>query len=116
MKGITPQERLEKWNEAICTQKASGLTIKDWCSENGVNLNTYYYYLRRIRDAMLESSGPRLVEMKTNAEDAAPKAADPVSGEFHPLVTVRVRDSEIRIGENASLELISAVLEAVRHA
>ena len=31
MKGITPQERLEKWNAAICAQKASGLTIKEWC-------------------------------------------------------------------------------------
>ena len=60
MKGITPQERLEKWNAAICAQKASGLTIKEWCEQNGINSNTYYYYLRRIRDAMLESSGPRL--------------------------------------------------------
>ena len=58
MKGITPQERLEKWNAAICAQKASGLTIKEWCEQNGINSNTYYYYLRRIRDAMLESSGP----------------------------------------------------------
>ena len=57
LKGITPQERLEKWNAAICAQKASGLTIKEWCEQNGINSNTYYYYLRRIRDAMLESSG-----------------------------------------------------------
>ena len=43
MKGITPQERLEKWNAAICAQKASGLTIKEWCEQNGINSNTYYY-------------------------------------------------------------------------
>ena len=41
MKGITPQERLEKWNAAICAQKASGLTIKEWCEQNGINPNTY---------------------------------------------------------------------------
>lgn len=69
MKWITPQERLEKWNAAICAQKASGLTIKEWCEQNGINSNTYYYYLRRIRDAMLESSGPRLVEMEFPAAD-----------------------------------------------
>ena len=115
MKGITPQERLEKWNAAICAQKASGLTIKEWCEQNGINPNTYYYYLRRIRDAMLESSGPRLMEMEFSAADLpAEKSASPDS--FLPQITITLRDCVIGIGETASPELISSVLEAVRHA
>ena len=115
MKGITPQERLEKWNAAICVQKASGLTIKEWCEQNGINPNTYYYYLRRIRDAMLESSGPRLVEMEFSAADLpAGKSASPDS--FLPQITITLRDCAISIGETAPPELISSVLEAVRHA
>ena len=115
MKGITPQERLEKWNAAICAQKASGLTIKKWCEQNGINSNTYYYYLRRIRDAMLESSGPRLVEMEFSAVDLpAGKSASPDS--FLPQITITLRDCVIGIGETASPELISSVLEAVRRA
>ena len=115
MKGITPQERLEKWNAAICAQKASGLTIKEWCEENGINSNTYYYYLRRIRDAMLGSFGPRLVEMEFPAADLpAGKSASPDS--FPPQITITLRDCVIGIGETASPELISSVLEVVRHA
>lgn len=48
MKGITPQERLEKWNAAICAQKASGLTIKEWCEQNGL-----------IRTPIIISGNPR---------------------------------------------------------
>ena len=39
MRGIIPQERLEKWNEAICAQKASELTIKEWCAQTGLIVN-----------------------------------------------------------------------------
>ena len=115
MRGITPQERLEKWNEAICAQKASGLTIKDWCEQNGISPNTYYYYLRRIRDTMLESSGPRLVEMELPAADP-PAGKSAAQGGFLPRITITLRDCVIGIGESASPELISSVLEAVRHA
>ena len=115
MKGITPQERLEKWNAAICAQKASGLTIKEWCEQNGINSNTYYYYLARIRDAMLESSGPRLVEMEFPAADL-PAGKPAVQNSFLPQITITLRDCVIGIGETAPPELISSVLEAVRHA
>ena len=64
---------------------------------------------------MLESSGPRLVEMEFSASDLpAGKSASPDS--FLPQITITLRDCVIGIGETASLELISSVLEAVRHA
>ena len=94
----------------LCAE-ASGLTIKEWCEQNGINSNTYYYYLRRIRDAMLESSGPRLVEMEFPAADLPA-----VQNSFLPQITITLRDCVIGIGETAPPELISSVLEAVRHA
>ena len=115
MSGITLRECLEKWNEVICAQKASGLTIKEWCEQNGISPNTYYYYLRRIRDTMLESSGPRLVEMELPAADP-PAGKSAAQGGFLPRITITLRDCVIGIGESASPELISSVLEAVRHA
>ena len=64
--------------------------IKEWCEQNGINLKTYYYYLRRIRDAMLESSGPRLVEMKLPAADfPVGKSASP--DDFLPRITITLR-------------------------
>ena len=36
--------RKNTWYDAIITRNASGLTIRDWCRENGVNETSYYYY------------------------------------------------------------------------
>ena len=32
--------RLQEWSELIKAQQASGLTIKQWCEQNGIKPNT----------------------------------------------------------------------------
>ena len=46
--------RKNTWYDAIITRNASGLTIRDWCRENGVNETSYYYWLKKIRSEALE--------------------------------------------------------------
>ena len=36
--------RLQEWNRQIEEQKASGLSVPEWCIQNGINLKTYYYH------------------------------------------------------------------------
>ncbi|MCR4889973.1 MAG: IS66 family insertion sequence element accessory protein TnpB [Ruminococcus sp.] len=45
--------RLQQWAEQVQKQQASGLTIKQWCDENGIKTNTYYARLKRIREHSL---------------------------------------------------------------
>ena len=47
--------RLQQWSELIKTQQASGLTIKQWCEENGIKPNTYYCRLKKIREQFVEA-------------------------------------------------------------
>ena len=46
--------RLQEWSELIKAQQASGLTIKQWCEENGIKPNTYYCRLKKIREQFVE--------------------------------------------------------------
>ena len=36
----------------IQQRNKSGLTVTDWCKQNGINLKTYYYRLKRVRQAV----------------------------------------------------------------
>ena len=53
---IKQEVRLQEWSAQIKAQQASGLTIREWCAENGIKPNTYYNRLRRVREQYMEDS------------------------------------------------------------
>ena len=70
--------RLQQWSEQVQEQQASGLSIKQWCDENGIKTNTYYARLKRIREHSLDSL-PTIVPLNVPQQQC---------------------QSEIRIGKN----------------
>ena len=48
--------RLQEWSAQIESQQASGLTVQQWCAENGIKPKTYYYHLKKVREQFLDSS------------------------------------------------------------
>lgn len=49
---IKNEVKLKQWAEMIQQRNESGLTVTDWCKQNGINLKTYYYRLKRVRQAV----------------------------------------------------------------
>lgn len=49
---IKNEVKLKQWAEMIRCRNESGLTVSDWCRQKGVNLKTYYYRLKRVRQAL----------------------------------------------------------------
>ena len=46
------EAKLTQWAEMVRQRNESGLTVTDWCKQNGINLKTYYYRLKRVRQAV----------------------------------------------------------------
>ena len=61
--------RLQEWSAQIEAQQASGLTVQQWCAENGINLKTYYYRLKKVREQFLDSS-PAIVPLNISQQNA----------------------------------------------
>ncbi len=47
--------QLREWSEQIKAQQESGMTVTAYCAQNGINIKTYYYHLRKVREQCLES-------------------------------------------------------------
>lgn len=46
------QNNLAAWSEEVQACRSSGLSVEQWCSENGIRLNTYYRHQRAVFQAM----------------------------------------------------------------
>ena len=52
--------QLREWTEQIKAQRESGMTVTAYCAQNGINIKTYYYHLRKVREHCMESE-PEIV-------------------------------------------------------
>ena len=53
---VKQEVRLREWSAQIEAQQASGLTVLQWCAENGIKPKTYYYHLKKVREQFLNPS------------------------------------------------------------
>ena len=100
--------RIQQWSQIIQTCRSSGMTVNNWCAENGIHPKSYYYWLRKMRTAALEqqpTSAPFVQIGEEKREEA------PGSG-----ILLRVSGCEVEIREGTSTELIERALQAIRHA
>ena len=63
------QANLAKWTAIFQEQKASGMTVKDWCAQNNVSPHAYYYWKRLAKEAYMESVLPEIVPIALPATD-----------------------------------------------
>ena len=52
---VKQKMKLREWAEQIEARRASGMTVQSWCAEKGMNVKTYYYHLRKVREQCVES-------------------------------------------------------------
>ena len=52
---VANQYKLQQWAAIIQECRTSGMMIKDWCEENNISRDKYYYWQqRKVREAACE--------------------------------------------------------------
>ena len=52
---VAKEVKLTQWNALVQECMSSGLKVKDWCQQNNVSKDAYYYWLRKVREAACDS-------------------------------------------------------------
>ena len=89
-----------EWAERVRRCRESGLTVSEWCRENGINLKTYYYHLRKLRKKICEQ---------------IPVPVMTVS-EMNSSVKVQIGDITAEIPEGISEQMMTSLIRAIRNA
>lgn len=112
---VKNQMRARNWQELIQARQDSGQTVVSWCRENNVNIKTYYYWLRKLRQQ-------EIVKQELPVPVEAPEKPvvfkqlevhTPVVG-IQAAVIIRLPSATVEVTEGTSQATIEAVLLALR--
>lgn len=93
---VRDEYRLQGWAEIIRERQASGLTNKEFCAQRGITEKTYYYWLRKEREAAAETVAPQLVRLEERGE-----------GERAHRIEIRYGEAELKLPEDVDLRAVS---------
>lgn len=106
------QVKLEQWRQVIYECKGSGLTVKSWCAENQISLQTYYRWQKKVWDSGLPLGGglkPVMPDGMTFAEYTPPVYRSAPGS----AVTLSIGVARMEIQNGADEQTIEAVIRAL---
>ncbi|MBQ7370810.1 MAG: hypothetical protein IJW67_02810 [Blautia sp.] len=112
--------RRQSWALMIQMQARSGLTVREWCAENGITPKTFYYRRREVRAMLLqatqESTFAELVPPTSvlSVQEKERSVSEPLA--FTPQLVVSVGGAMVGINQNTPRQLIADTLEVLRNA
>lgn len=107
--------RMEEWQKRIQECQASGMPVAHWCKQNGYCEQTYYKYLKRIREELIENL-PSPIDVNTSEKPAVFKRLEvqaPLPN-TQAAVIIRLGAATIEVNEGTSQQTIQAVLLALQ--
>lgn len=105
--------RLQQWREIIRQRGESGLSVKDFCLQNNLSKNAYYYWLKKLREAAIVEHPATFAELIPAQE---PFASDIGNNRFMPQMTLTVNKVELGVNQDTPTDLIKNILEVVNSA
>lgn len=99
---IRNKYRAQAWIALIQECNTSGLANKAFCEQRGLSLQSYYYWLRKLRNQVAETTQPQLIHLD---EKTPPVSED--------MLEIRYRGAEIRMLGNANMDAVAALLRSM---
>ena len=130
------QAKMTKWAALIRQQMESGLPIREWCIQNNQSFHAYNYWKHLLKETMIDSVVPDIVPITPSTGIIPSQPSSIVATPSHDLselrnspdlhnsysqmvstpVSISLGYVHIEIGSNATDEVISNIIKAVRHA
>lgn len=102
------QFKMAGWADMMRQRNDSGLSVKEWCAENGMSINAYYYRVKKLREAALEN-------MRGTAGQPAQfaKVTLPGSSQTAAPLTIRCGNVTMEVSNDASDGILALAREVV---
>lgn len=99
------QQRLVEWSRRVEACRSSGLPVGQWCQENGIAASTYFFWQRKVFQALKE------LQEVTFAEVPVMERTQPPG---HIAAAMEVSGVRIQVYKGADKATLQAILQAAK--
>ena len=122
------QIHLQEWTVRFAEQKASGLTVRQWCKQNNLSFHTYNYWKHLLKEEVVEQALPDIVplslpvlsdsvsSLETTVPDIRSIRANRSIRSNNSNVQMQINSISIEIDSSVSEEFLGKLIKAVCHA
>lgn len=115
-KNMKTEYNLKQWQLIIQDCHNSGMKVNDWCKQNDVNRNSYYYWYRRVRDAACEALAENKVTVSSSFAPIPMNVIESIDNGYQGNLTISIGKAKIEVTENTSPDILRMVLEVLSNA
>lgn len=108
--------RLQEWAAQIraCQNRPAGMSVVGWCADNGITKASYYYRLRRVREACLGH-----IQGENPVQQIVPVQPGLLQHGYtddtrQPGLNISVKGLSVYVTGTTPMSLLSAVLGVIR--
>ena len=122
------QIHLQEWTVRFADQKASGLTVRQWCEQNNLSFHTYNYWKHLLKEEVVEQVLPDIVPLTVPALSDSDSSLETTATEIRSIranrsirsnnsnVQMQINSISIEIDSSVSEEFLCKFIRAVCHA
>ena len=113
---IRQQVRLNQWSAMVQEREDSGLSVKAFCKQAGIATKTYYYRLRRLREATIRQAQSGAVQA-TMSQPELVQYTSPTGYVAEPAprsIVIRTSSTTVEIPMNTNPEVVAAAVSFLK--
>lgn len=118
------QLHLNEWITRFSEQKASGLTVKQWCEQKYLSVHVYNYWKHLVKEDLSRQVLPDIVPLAFPNSQSTPDPQDSSTPVFtnctiraiRTTATITINGITITVDSGISEDFLRTLTKAVRHA
>jgi len=103
--------RISQWAEIISEKQRSGLRVIEYCEKKGIGRDQYYYWQRKVREAITEQIGTVTQNRSTGMQKWAVVSTAP---ETTATLEIEVGGCRISVNEKTDEKLLARTVQVLR--